>query len=436
MDGIPCTTCNCVIHPDYYEEHTKTCKSFTEDSKMAKVTGCSHCSRTAIEQTDTDLRLCRRCFDLYLLQTKYVKQIHVEISTAAVTCQLCRHTVDFTIAKSVILCSECQNISNEIREDIIKSKETNMETTCKFCDQPSSKITLRSQPMCNRCKILYTLGNSFLAIYVNKKLDNCKACTEPINILNIPHITLCNTCFDLYHPIRIWAMEERATEHKYCEHCEASFPISYFPTHACVKNIDKETAYTLPNITASCGKCRNYGPVIPCYRSCNDLFCIRCIGVHICVKEEDKGVEMEVPSDHHSVKDCNFTAVVDGGKERTEFDTGAVREIDEDKGRFDLIPSYPMERLAKHYAAGAKKYADRNWEKGLPLHTFLDSGLRHFFQLLDGEPSEDHAAAVMWNIAGFLWTAEEICKCKLPISLADGLSDKVKIANGLHPVKQ
>ena len=111
----------------------------------------------------------------------------------------------------------------------------------------------------------------------------------------------------------------------------------------------------------------------------------------------------------------SFQNVIDAGNEQTEFDTGAKREIIEGKGRYDLLPPCAIDRLARHYENGAKKYSSRNWEKGLPLRTFLDSGLRHFFQLLDGSTKEDHAAAVMWNIAGFMWTVEQIklCKCDL-----------------------
>lgn len=62
-----------------------------------------------------------------------------------------------------------------------------------------------------------------------------------------------------------------------------------------------------------------------------------------------------------------FDAVKDHGGEKKEFRTGAVREVPKGKGRFDLLPPYPLMRLAKHYENGATKYAERNWEKGLPL---------------------------------------------------------------------
>ena len=68
---------------------------------------------------------------------------------------------------------------------------------------------------------------------------------------------------------------------------------------------------------------------------------------------------------------------------------------------------------------GAAKYADRNWEKGMPLSVFLDSALRHTFKLLAGQTDEDHAAAALFNVSGFIWTQEQIANGRLPESLND-----------------
>ena len=61
---------------------------------------------------------------------------------------------------------------------------------------------------------------------------------------------------------------------------------------------------------------------------------------------------------------------------RTEFDSGAVRDMHEGKGRFDLLPMCVLTRLARHYENGCQKYGDRNWEKGIPCHSFADSAMR------------------------------------------------------------
>ena len=93
--------------------------------------------------------------------------------------------------------------------------------------------------------------------------------------------------------------------------------------------------------------------------------------------------------------------------ERTEFPSGAVRDMHEGKGRFDLLPMCVLMRLAKHYEAGAKKYSDRNWEKGIPAHSFADSAFRHLVKYMDGQNDEDHLIAAIWNLCGLAWTEEK-----------------------------
>ena len=114
-----------------------------------------------------------------------------------------------------------------------------------------------------------------------------------------------------------------------------------------------------------------------------------------------------------------FNEVRDHGGERLKFQGGAEREAATNKGRFDLVPPLPLVRLAKHYEAGARKYAERNWEKGLPLSRFIDSAFRHLVQFMMGERSEDHLAAVLWNIAGYIQTEAWIRQNKLSPNLHD-----------------
>lgn len=90
--------------------------------------------------------------------------------------------------------------------------------------------------------------------------------------------------------------------------------------------------------------------------------------------------------------------------DRTEFNSGAVRDMHTGKGRYDLLPMCVIDRLAKHYEAGALKYSDRNWEKGIPAHSFADSAMRHFCKYMDGLDDEDHLIAAIWNLCGLAWT--------------------------------
>lgn len=83
---------------------------------------------------------------------------------------------------------------------------------------------------------------------------------------------------------------------------------------------------------------------------------------------------------------------------REKFNTGAVRDVQVGKGRFDLISPEALMRLAVHYENGAKKYDDRNWEKGIPISRCFSSAVRHLFKWLAGSREEDHLAAAAWNI--------------------------------------
>lgn len=149
---------------------------------------------------------------------------------------------------------------------------------------------------------------------------------------------------------------------------------------------------------------------------------------------------------------------------RTEFATGAVRDIQRGKGRFDLMPLRAMGKLlwlhersneksavttsdivmyiydfgrlgnfnylmmavnsyakmtnkdifalmldvAKHFENGALKYGEHNWQKGIPISRYIDSALRHLMKDLAGETDEDHAAAFVWNCMCAAWTMEHL----------------------------
>jgi len=113
-----------------------------------------------------------------------------------------------------------------------------------------------------------------------------------------------------------------------------------------------------------------------------------------------------------------FDKVQDSG-ERREFSTGSVRDKREGKGRFDLIPTIALKRLAQHYENGAVKYGDRNWEKGQPLSSYMDSLIRHAYAFMGGDRSEDHLSAIAWNAMSVIFTEEMIRTKKLPESFND-----------------
>lgn len=139
--------------------------------------------------------------------------------------------------------------------------------------------------------------------------------------------------------------------------------------------------------------------------------------------------------------------IKDSGHRRI-FGTGAVRDIQEGKGRCDLLPldilselfdddtfknihnftidgdvswlyeamAYTKEKfgtyshmfleVSKHFEEGAKKYGEYNWQKGIPTHCYVDSAVRHYLKWLRGDDDEPHHRAFVWNILCCIWTCK------------------------------
>ena len=83
--------------------------------------------------------------------------------------------------------------------------------------------------------------------------------------------------------------------------------------------------------------------------------------------------------------------------ERTRFDTGAVRDMHTGKGRMDLLPWEALVEVSKHCEEGALKYGERNCEKGIPIHSLIDSAFRHLAKYMMGMKDE----AIVCNIGHF-----------------------------------
>ena len=98
-----------------------------------------------------------------------------------------------------------------------------------------------------------------------------------------------------------------------------------------------------------------------------------------------------------------LTALPDSGQ-RTEFKTGAVRDLSVGKGRMDLLPWLAIIEVAKHCEKGAIKYGERNVDKGIPVHSFYDSAARHLAKHISGFTDEDHLVAACWNL---LWALQQ-----------------------------
>ena len=109
-----------------------------------------------------------------------------------------------------------------------------------------------------------------------------------------------------------------------------------------------------------------------------------------------------------------MSEILDSG-ERTEFLSGAVRDMHEGKGRMDLLPWEAIIEVSKHCERGAKKYGEHNVDRGIPTHSLIDSGTRHIAKHIAGYKDEPNLVAACWN---FLWALQmELTKpemCDVP----------------------
>ena len=80
----------------------------------------------------------------------------------------------------------------------------------------------------------------------------------------------------------------------------------------------------------------------------------------------------------------------------------AAMRFDGDKVRWDLLPFDALEQVAMVSTYGAKKYAPKNWERGMSWSRMFGSMMRHLTarmrgERLDPESGLPHLAHVAWN---------------------------------------
>lgn len=110
------------------------------------------------------------------------------------------------------------------------------------------------------------------------------------------------------------------------------------------------------------------------------------------------------PADKAAEEKLAALTIEDSGNRTPMGDTGFVRDIQEGKGRMDLLPWHAIMEVSVHCEEGAKKYGERNIDKGAPLHSLLSSGARHLAKYILGQDDEDHLRAACWNL---LWALEQ-----------------------------
>jgi hypothetical protein len=87
---------------------------------------------------------------------------------------------------------------------------------------------------------------------------------------------------------------------------------------------------------------------------------------------------------------------------RMEFETGSRRDTQEGKTRPDLIGPELLRRLGDLMARGAAKYGENNWRLGQKASRYYASMFRHMLQWAEGDDSEDHLAAIAFNVGGLM----------------------------------
>jgi len=88
-------------------------------------------------------------------------------------------------------------------------------------------------------------------------------------------------------------------------------------------------------------------------------------------------------------------------KDKIKNSTGGVK-FDEGKNRYDLIPGYALDELAKIYTYGTKKYDDNNWRKGMKWGRIFGAMMRHAWAFWRGEDRDPesgllHLAHAAWQ---------------------------------------
>lgn len=70
------------------------------------------------------------------------------------------------------------------------------------------------------------------------------------------------------------------------------------------------------------------------------------------------------------------------------------KKFDQDKLRYDLVPTEALAEVVRVLTQGAKKYGDRNWELGIKFSRNIAAARRHEAQFLAGELKDSETLTV------------------------------------------
>jgi hypothetical protein len=111
--------------------------------------------------------------------------------------------------------------------------------------------------------------------------------------------------------------------------------------------------------------------------------------------------------------------IIKDSGERQSFTTGSRRDVNKTKVRPDLLPCTCEFMEGAHFAMGAVKYDQRNWELGQPIMRLYECLKRHLLLWAMGDVTENHLNGVRWNAMAIQHTLIMIDYGHLPKELDD-----------------
>lgn len=111
--------------------------------------------------------------------------------------------------------------------------------------------------------------------------------------------------------------------------------------------------------------------------------------------------------------DCFHFKAIQKALQDEDIEVSIDANIDTAEGRNRLLTaslSHMMLEASKLYEGGAEKYGANNWQLGMPVNRYIDSGVRHYLKTLRGDIDEPHYRGFVWNLLCAMWTAYNIPK--------------------------
>jgi hypothetical protein len=188
----------------------------------------------------------------------------------------------------------------------------------------------------------------------------------------------------------------------------------------CFYNKDGVTCCCFTDGLAECRyKAKSLPDVCKCVDECEYLNCpgpatgANCRRIIGETKPRPKyGDSWDIPTFESGATVPEMSPFVLSTKPFRSFDTGATRDLDDDKYDYEAFLSPLVIEAFGAYMHRKRKMADGslrdgdNWQKGIPLDSYMKSAWRHlhewWFQHRRGSVDEDALCALLFNVQGYL----------------------------------